>query len=224
MALHSKHIPALLALALPPAAPALEVTIQDTTLHIRFPGDLCIKLAGEYRGVRVESSEAGKTAKVCYDTIRKNLVILTDTTFISTDPAGGEVEIRFHHRFPPGPNGLILAQMRLVGFFATATGAGVATGSHIELHGSIMQSLHDNWVGEGLVYTVGEDLESGGFDLEDHTQYLISSDRVVRGTLNFRFVAQGDKLTLPHSAAVGLEAVPRLQEKFEDAEEGITNF
>jgi hypothetical protein len=188
---------------------ALEVTIQDATLTpSQGPGDLCVDLTGEYPGVRVEPSEAGKVPQICYDTINRNLLTLRDATFVATNSEGGPVSIRFSHDFPAGPSGLIYARTRLVGFFANADGTAAPTDAGFAFHGFWGQAGNDDLIGDALEFTVGDDLETD--------RYLGAGRRVLSGALDFQFVAGGDTVTVEPGSGIDIEPARRVQEKFED--------
>jgi len=206
-----------------PWATALELDIQGVHMTTIGPGDQCILIAGEYPGVRIEPSESGLRAKVCYDTIRQNLIVLTDTTFVSTAPGGSEVTIDFSHVFAPGPNRRVVAHTRMKGFFATATGVGVATGGKIEVSGTFGQSGNADPIGDGIAHTVADDIDSGLFADEEIERYLAAGPRILAGRFSFRLPAQGDKLVIPVGVQVDVQPVTRIQEKFEEAEEGVAD-
>ena len=206
------------------SAGALQVTVQDTVLNTIGPGDQCILLAGLYRGLRIEPNEQGMRAKICFDTIRQNLIVITDSTFVSTEAGGSEVSISFQHSFPPGPNRKVVAHTRMEGFFATATGVGVATGATIEVTGTFNQNGNADPIGDGVTHTVGDDLDSGLFKDEGRERYLAAGKRTLNGVLRFSLPEEGDKLVLHVGAQIDVQAVTRIQEKFEEAEEGLEDF
>ena len=200
---------------------ALEIEIQGVKMDTLGQGDQCILIAGEYPGVRIEPAESRTRAKICYDNIRQDLLIITDATFISTTEGGSEVEINFSHGFPPGPNRKLVAHARMKGFFATATGVGVSTGAEIELHGTFGQNGNDDPIGEGVAHTVGEDIDSGLFKAVVRERYLAAGERTLKGRLSFKLMAKGDKLVIPNWVQVDVQSVTRIQEKFQEAEEGF---
>jgi hypothetical protein len=211
----------LLVMVVPRWGLALEIEIQGVKMETLGQGDQCILIAGEYPGVRIEPSQTRSRAKICYDNIRQDLLIITDATFISTTEGGSEVEINFSHGFPPGPNRKLVAHARMKGFFATATGVGVSTGAHVELHGTFGQSGNDDPIGEGVSHTVGEDIDSGLFKQEVRERYLAAGERTLKGRFSFRLMARGDKLVIPNWVQVDVQSVTRIQEKFQEAEEGF---
>lgn len=200
---------------------ALEVSIQGAQMGTLGMGDQCVLIAGEYPGVRVEPSEAGKRARICYDTIRQNLIVLGNSTFVSTRKGGTQVEISFSHVFPPGPNSKVVAHTRIKGFFATANGVGVPTGAHIDALGAFSQHHNDDIIGEGISHSVAEDIDSGLFEDVSRERYLVAGIRALKGRVSFRLMARGDKLVLTEGVQVDVQPVTRIQEKFEEAEEGF---
>jgi len=204
-----------------PWATALELDIQGVHMTTIGPGDQCVLIAGEYPGVRIEPSEAGLRAKICYDTIRQNLIVLTDTTFVSTKPGGSDVVIEFRHKFSPGPNRRVVAHTRMKGFFATATGVGVATSARIDVSGTFGQNGNADPIGDGISHTVGDDIDSGIFADEQLERYLAAGPRTLAGSFTFHLPEQGDKLVIPVGLQVDVQPVTRIQEKFEEAEEGV---
>lgn len=211
----------LLCIAAPRWGLALEIDIQGVKMTTLGQGDQCILIAGEYPGVRIEPAESRTRAKICYDNIRQDLLIITDATFVSTQEGGSEVNINFSHGFPPGPNRKLVAHARMKGFFATATGVGVSTGATIELQGSFGQNGNDDPIGEGVSHTVTEDIDSGLFKQEVRERYLAAGERTLKGRLSFKLMAQGDKLVIPNWVQVDVQSVTRIQEKFQEAEEGF---
>lgn len=211
----------LLSAAFLPAAGALELDIQGVHMTTIGPGDQCVLIAGEYPGLRIEPSEMGLRAKICYDVIRQNLIIITDTTFVSTQPGGTDVTINFSHTFAPGPNRRVVAHTRMSGFFATSSGVGVATGATIKVTGTFGQNGNADPIGDGVTHTVGEDIDSGIFADEQLERYLAAGVRTLTGTLTFSLPEPGDKLVLPVGVQVDVQPVTRIQEKFQEAEEGV---
>jgi len=216
-----RSLPLLLAAALLPAANALELDIQGVHMSTIGPGDQCVLIAGEYPGLRIEPSEMGLRAKICYDVIRQNLILITDTTFVSTQSGGSEVTINFNHTFAPGPNRRVVAHTRMSGFFATGSGVGVATGATIQVTGTFEQNGNSDPIGDGVSHTVGADIDSGIFADEQLERYLAAGVRTLTGTLTFTLPEQGDMLVLPVGVQVDVQPVTRIQEKFEEAEEGV---
>lgn len=208
-------------LAATAASDALQVSIQGAQMGTLGPGDQCVLIAGEYPGVRVEPSEAGKRAKICYDTIRQNLIVIGTSTFVSTRTGGTQVEVSFSHVFPPGPNRKVIAHTRMKGFFATATGVGVPAGANISVLGAFSQHNNDDIIGEGISHQVADDIDSGLFEGVARERYLVAGIRELKGRLSFRLMARGDKLVLTDGIQVDVQAVTRIQEKFEEAEEGF---
>ena len=211
----------LVGAVLSPAASALELDIQGVHMTTIGPGDQCVLIAGEYPGLRIEPSEAGLRAKICYDVIRQNLIVITDVTFVSTQAGGTDVSINFSHTFSPGPNRRVVAHTRMSGFFATNTGVGVATGAIIKVTGTFGQNGNADPIGDGVSHTVGDDIDSGIFADEQLERYLAAGVRTLTGTLAFTLPEQGDKLVLPVGVQVDVQPVTRIQEKFEEAEEGV---
>jgi hypothetical protein len=215
---------------LPGAALALTVNIQGVERVLQGPGDTCIDIAGSYPGVDIQPAEAGRTAKVCYDYLNRNLLNMMDVLLVANGDTGGEVTLTFSHEFSPGPNGRIFGRTTIAGAFATPTGALVPTGDRLSFRGYLLQRGNEDPIGEPLEHEVGNTLESGEFDLKGHKEkdkeqgrkeYLIAGRRGLKAELRVQFTAPGHKLVLPRRVMVSLEAGTRTQEKFEATGEAV---
>lgn len=221
---------------------ALEVMIQGQKLVPEQESETCIEIAGEYPGVRIEPSEAGKVPQICYSDARRDILNIHNAIFVATEgwvpslQRGGqkdsgadssettntpqEVIVEFQHTFPPGPNGLIMARAKIEGFFATATGLGVAAGDKIQFAGSFSQGDQEDYITEPFAYTVGEELESAIFENKGKKRYLIAGPRTLRAKLVFSFTAAGHKLALAKGASVSIDTGSTFEDKLEEMEMG----
>lgn len=222
---------------------AFEVTIQGEKLLPKQESESCIEIAGEYPGVRIEASEVGEIPQICFSDAKRDILSLHNVTFVSTrentppvsqkkeDPAAESrrtdpqpVVIEFRHTFPPGPNGLIMARAKIFGFFATATGVGVASGDRLHYTGMFSQEGQEDRIGDPFEHTVGEELESALFESRSKKRYLISGPRTLKGRLVFSFTAPGHKLTLTKGATVSIDTGSRFEDKLEEMEVGAAEL
>lgn len=220
---------------------ALEVIIQGQKLVPPRESETCIEIAGEYPGIRIEPSEAGKVPQICYSDARRDILNIHNAIFVATEGAvsglqGGEktsgaagseatnipqeVIVEFQHTFPPGPNGLIMARAKIEGFFATATGLGVAVGDKIRFAGSFSQGDQEDYIAEPFAHTVGEELESAIFESKGKKRYLIAGPRTLKAKLAFSFTAAGHKLALAKGASVSIDTGSTFEDKLEEMETG----
>lgn len=223
------------------SAQALEAMIQGQKLVPERESETCIEIAGEYPGVRIEPSEAGKIPQICYSDARRDILNIHNAVFVATaglvpglqsggqqDSGAGsakadapqEVIVEFQHTFPPGPNGLIMARAKIEGFFATATGLGVAAGDKIQFAGSFAQGDQEDYIAEPFAYTVGEELESAIFENKGKKRYLIAGPRTLKAKLAFSFTAAGHKLALAKGASVSIDTGSTFEDKLEEMEMG----
>lgn len=242
---------ALLVLGWSLAGNGFEVVIQGQRLVPEEDSQTCIEIAGEYPGVRIEASEAGKVPQVCYSDAKRDILSIHNVTFVALAQPGAapavapaqeaetrpltengdkaqkplslqpEVVIEFQHTFPPGPNGRIMARAKIGGFFATADGIGVATGSRLRYEGLFIQDGGEDTIAEPFEHTVGETMDSALFDNKAKERYLIAGPRTLKARLGFQFAAAGQKLTLSPRASVSIDTGSRFEDKLEEIEEGI---
>ena len=228
------------------AVHAVEATIQGTTLFPVADGSTCIDISGEYPGVRVEASEAGKTPLICFSDAREDVLALRNATFVATnavsqpgpngqiqadaaagaanDPSSGalpdKVVIEFRHTFPPGPVGKVMARAKIDGFFTTETGVEVATGDKVHFIGFFSQGGQEDPIADALEHEVGEDTDSALFDYKGKKRYLIAGPRTLKARLEFSFVAPGHRMTLLKGAFVSIDTGSRFEDKLEEMESG----
>lgn len=195
-----------LAMASPWSAQALEITIQGQNLAPESPTASCINIAGDYQGVKIKNSEEGRRARVCQQSLRSNLIILSDANFVALED-GAQIEVRFQHEFGPGLNGQVIGRVRADGFFAGATGIEAPAGSRLELRGFLNQGESTNLVEEALVHSVGNtfDLEGAAFELATEKQYLVAGRRTLKGVLNLSFEKSGDQMVVTDGIRVALD-------------------
>ncbi len=223
----------------------VEVNIQGTTLIPVADGSTCIDISGEYPGVRIEASEAGKTPLVCYSDSKDEVLALRNVTFVSTLgasqpipselkqpdeenevavaplPAGfepGKIVIEFQHTFPPGPNGKVMARAKIHGVFTTPTGTEVATGDKIRYTGFFSQGGKDDLISEALDHEVSDEIDTALFEYNGKKRYLISGPRTLKAKLEFSFSAPGHMLTLLKGASVSIDTGSRFEDKLEEME------
>lgn len=219
---------------------SVEVNIQGTILLPDSDGGTCINIAGDYPGVRIEPSEAGKIPQVCYSDAKEDVLALRNATFIATagtgmaksspaptpnaaptkgnTPGPGTVVIEYQHTFPPGPNGLVMARSKIDGFFATETGIGVASGGRIRFAGVFSQAGKDDTIADPLDHQVGETIDSALFRYNGKKRYLIAGPRTLKARLEFSFAAPGQKLSLLKGASVDIDSGSRFEDKLEEME------
>ena len=187
-------------------AQALEITIQGQTLVPESPTATCINIAGDYQGVKIKNSEKGRRARMCQQSLRSNLIILSDANFVALED-GAQIEMRFHHEFGPGLNGQVIGRVRADGFFASSTGIQAPSGSRIEMQGFLNQGANTDLVEEVLSHTVGNayDLEGAAFELATEKQYLIAGRRTLKGVLNLAFEKTGDQMVVTDGIRVVLD-------------------
>ncbi len=176
---------------------ALEIVIQELTMTPASESDMCVRIAGDYPGIRIEDSEAGKQARICQQSKPNNLMVLSNANFVATQDQVA-VTVRFHHRFAPTINGPVIGRASVLGFFATAIGTEAPSGNSVELQGYLSQSASDDAIQEALSHTVGErsDLESAVFDLGTEKEYLVAGTRALKGTLTISLNRAGDQMVV----------------------------
>lgn len=200
----------------PAPAAALVVEIQGTRLEASSIGASCIEIAGDYAGVRVEASEKGKAARICYNSSSKvNSIAILNSTFTALAPAKKELSIKFEHEFPPGLNGKVMVRAKLQGFFSAANGVGVPTGDKLTLTPYFSQSYHDDAIAEPFNLDVGEDMDSALFDYAAKKRYLISGPRTLKGGLKIVFSTAGHKLTLVDKSGLTIDTGSTMADKLE---------
>lgn len=194
---------------------AFEVTIQGKKLLTKEEGETCIDISGDYPGIQVIASTAGKTPQICFNDAKHDILSIHNVTFVATgDP--NEVAIEFKHDFPPGPNGYVMARAKLNGFFASPTGLGVPTGDKIQFTGFFSQAGQEDPIAETFDHTVGDNVESALVEKRGKKRYLIAGPRTLIGRLQFSFVEPGHKLTLPAGTTVSIDLGSRFEDKLEE--------
>ncbi|ADJ29768.1 conserved hypothetical protein [Nitrosococcus watsonii C-113] len=196
------------------SARALITNIQGEILEVDEKGGFagtCVAIEGDYSGLRVVGSEAGKAPRVCIVKTRKNVnaIEFRNVAFVATEASEEIRTVSFEHDFAGGPQGLVYSRVKLKGFFATATGVGVPTGNQIWFIGMFGQAGHDEIIGEELVQEVGESLDSALLSSETQSQFVLSGPRSLRGRLNFTLLKEGDKLVLESGTAVVIDNIER---------------
>lgn len=196
------------------SARALIANIQGEVLKANEKGGfagVCVAIAGDYSGFRVVGSEAGKMPMVCIDRTRENVnaIEFRNVAFVATEASEEIRTVGFEHDFLGGPQGLVYSSTRLKGFFATATGVGVPTGSQVWFTGMFEQAGHDETIGEELVQEVDESLDSALLSSETQSRFVLSGPRGLKGKLNFTLLNEGDKLVLESGTAVVIDNIDR---------------
>lgn len=196
------------------AAHALTANVQGVALEVDERGGfagVCVVIAGDYPGFRVIASEAGKTPKICIDKTRENVnaIEFRNVTFVATEASDEIRTVDFEHDFIRGPRGLVYTSVRLKGFFATATGVGVPTGSQVWFTGMFNQAGHNETIGEELAQSVGQVLDSALLSGETRSQFVLSGPRTLKGELQFTLLNEGDKLVLESDSAVIIDNIER---------------
>jgi hypothetical protein len=211
---------------------ALEVNINGTTLQPNVEGFPCIDITGEYPGLTIVPSEAGRIPQICFDNSGQNHLEIHHVTFQSTKPsstgdtqggAANDVMITFSHEFPPGPNGVVTARAHLYGFFSTSTGVGAPIGDKIRLQGYFSQEGNYDRISDPFDHTVGEAIESGVFAFGAKKKYLVSGRRLLKGELSFSFVNPGDKLTLPLATGIKVDLGSQFEDRLDALQAGESN-
>jgi len=199
----------------PATASALFVDIQGTRLQAQLEGGSCVEIAGDYPSVRIETSEAGKTPRICYNSAKVNSISILNCTFVATTPVRKDISIKFEHEFPTGINGKVMARAKLQGFFSTANGVGIPTGDKIGITGFFSQTGHDEKIAEPLDVTVGDQMDSALFEYSVKEQYLMAGSRTLKGALKIVFTAPGRKLTLQDKNAVSIDTGSTFEDKLD---------
>lgn len=203
----------------PASASALTVEIQGVRLELQNAGASCIEIAGNYPGVKIESSQNGKTPRICYNSNKVNSITILDSTFVATEPVQKDISLKFEHGFPAGINGKIMTRAKLQGFFSTYDGMGIPVGDKAAFTAFFGQTEdHSDTIAEPFEMTVGDDLDSALFDYSGKEQYLISGPRLLQGILKFSFVKVGHKLTLAEKSGVSLDTGSTMADKLEALE------
>ncbi|MFM8333687.1 MAG: hypothetical protein ACKN9T_18570 [Candidatus Methylumidiphilus sp.] len=201
------------------------VEIQGIRLETPSIGASCVEIAGDYPSVKVEASEAGKTARVCYSSNKINSIAILNATFIALEPTKKDVLIQFEHNFPSGLNGKVMARAKLQGFFSASDGVGVPSGDKLALASFFSQNSHDDAIAEPYAVTVGEDMDSALFDYAAKKRYLISGPRALKGSLKIYFAKAGHKLTLEDKSALTIDTGSTMADKLDlmaPVEEGVS--
>ena len=204
---------ALLSLLLSSNASALVVEVQGNRLEPQSVGASCIDITGEYPGIRIEPSAAGKTARICYNSNRVNSLSVLNATLVAKEPIKQQVIIRFEHSFPAGINGKVNARVNLQGFFSTSSGVGIPSGNKLAVSALFVQNGHEDPIGEPLDLTVGSEMDTALFDYSAKEQYLIAGPRSLKGVLKIVFTASGNKLTFPEKGTFSLDTSPLPEER-----------
>lgn len=203
---------------MPITASALTVEIQGTKLETQLEGASCIDISGDYPGLTVEASEAGKTPRICYNSTQVNSISILSTTFVGKHPAKQNISIKFEHAFPAGVNGKVIARAKLQGFFATANGVGIPTGDRVSLLALFSQSAHDDTIGDPLNLSVGDQIDSALFDYSVKEPYLIAGPRTLKGSLKVVFTQPGHKLTLSETSGITIDTGSTFEDKLDTLE------
>jgi hypothetical protein len=199
-------------------APALVVEIQGTRLETQLEGGSCVDISGDYPGVRIETSTAGKTPRICYHSAQEDSLMILNTLFTAKPPAKQIISIKFEHDFPSGINGKIMARAKLQGFFSTADGVGVPKGDKASLTAYFSQSGHDDTISDPFDLTVGDQVDSALFDYSVKEPYLISGPRALKGALKLVFTQPGHKLTLQEMSGISIDTGSSFQDKLDTLE------
>ena len=175
----------------------LQIDIQGTILQSETVSELCLNLAGEYDGVRIENSEVGKVARICHQSKQNDLLVMGNANFVATRD-NATITVRFFNDFAPGLNGPTVGRASIDGFFATATGTEAPSGDRLELKGYLNQGTNDDLMEEALTHTVGEknDLGSAVFELQTEKQYLVAGRRTLKGELTIFMGKTGNQMVL----------------------------
>jgi hypothetical protein len=208
----------LLPLLLPTPVSALVVDIQGTRMEAQLEGGSCVDISGEYPGVTVETSTAGKTPRICHSSAQQDSIMILNALFIAKPPAKQVVSIKFEHDFPTGINGKVMARARLQGFFSTGDGVGVPTGDKLSLAAFFSQSGHDDSIAEPLDVTVGDQMDSALFEYSVKKPYLISGPRTLKGVLKVIFNQPGHKLTLREISGISIDTGSSFQDRLDTME------
>ncbi|WP_434151658.1 hypothetical protein ACR2R6_08740 [Methylocaldum gracile subsp. desertum] len=203
---------------LPGVSSGLVVDIQGTRLAPQAPGETCVDITGDYRGVRIEADNPGQTPRICYNGSRNNSVSIANATFIAKPPVKQEVVIKFEHEFPPGINGKIMARAKLQGFFATGSGVGVPTGDKLKLETFFSQGGSDDPIATPLDFTVGDQLDSALLEYSVKKQYLAAGPRSLKGVLKIEFTGAEHKLALPERCLISLDTGSTFEDKLDTLE------
>ncbi len=209
----------LLPLFAPTTASALEVEIQGKRLETQILGASCVTIEGNYPGIRIEASQSGKTARICYNSDKVNSISILDSTFIAVDPIKTNIVMNFEHEFPTGINGKIMARAKLQGFFSTANGVGVPAGDKLSITAFFSQAGHDDIIAEPFQLVVNDGVDSAVFDYSVKKQYLISGPRKLKGDMKIYFVKPGQKLTLTDRSMVSIDTGSTMADKLETMEQ-----
>lgn len=208
----------LLPILLPSSVSALVVDIQGTRMEAQLEGGSCVDISGDYPGVRVETSMAGKTPRVCYNSGQEDSIMILNALFIAKPPAKQPISIKLEHDFPTGINGKIMARAKLQGFFSTADGVGIPIGDKISLAAFFSQSGHDDPIAEPLNVTVGDQIDSALFEYSVKKPYLISGPRTLKAAFTMVFSQPGHKLTLREISGISLDTGSSFQDKLDTLE------
>ncbi len=205
-----------LCLIIPATASALVVDIQGKILTPKHEGEACIDVSGEYQGFKIESSESGETAQVCFINAKQNTIDIHNINIVANNSKVKDAIISVEHSFPPGPNGLITVRTRAFGFFSTPTGTGVASGDTFTLNGFFSQNKFYDPVAKPFKHTVGNKVDSAIFETDGKEQYLIAGNRTLKAVLSFTLKGAGHKLTLPEGTSISLDTGARFEDKLDE--------
>ncbi|MGF1613086.1 MAG: hypothetical protein ACFCVA_04005 [Gammaproteobacteria bacterium] len=200
-------------LGVPQIAAALTANLQGQTRTLTLPGSTCLDLTGNYEGFRIEAPERSKMPYVCFSSQRRNVLRFFDVAIVATNAGVGMQTLEFEHEFFTGPQGIVYAEVKLDGFVASASGAGVPTGSRVSLTGYLRQRGTADQIGEGLRQEVAETVDSALLDRTSREQYLTGGSRRLKAVLRFSFESVGDKLVLGPETAVLVTGIKELIER-----------
>ncbi|HEB77581.1 MAG TPA: hypothetical protein ENI90_03520 [Methylothermaceae bacterium] len=78
-------------------SPGFEVFIQGKRLVPERESQTCIKIAGEYPGIRIEANEIGKEPQICFSDARRDIISLHNVTLVATEDGSGVAAGSNHH-------------------------------------------------------------------------------------------------------------------------------
>ncbi len=188
---------------------ALTVTINEQTLTTESRED-CVDLAGDYGSFRIVSTSAGRPPQLCVEPTQGNTLHFRHTAIVANEASAAHGSLAFEHHFAFGPMGLTFMTVDIKGFFAKASGNGIAQGSRVTLTGSFEQAGQTTRIGEPT-HTVDATLESALIDVKQDNQYVIAGQRILRGLLAFGFNGESDVLALDHGTRISIETVSARQ-------------
>lgn len=194
-------------------ASALTGNLEGEIRKLELPGSECLDIGGEYRAFRIEPTERGKVPFVCFSSQRRNVLRFFDVAIVATNAGAGMQTLQFEHEFLTGPQGIVYAEVQLGGFVASASGAGIPTGSRVSFTGYFQQRGPGDRIGEGLRQEVADSVDSAMLDQTTREQYLAGGSRQLKAVLRFSFRRVGDKIVLGPETGVLVTGVKELIER-----------